>query len=98
MALAVPEPGRSMDRMHDNFKFFAVLVMQSPEVIVKSDAAGEITGAVKQLGWHTEASLENRWPHNATLERWHGIYKSAVCAAVTECHPAGRVGLDPRIC
>ena len=41
-----------------------------PDVVLKSDAAAELTGAVKDLGWHSEPSLANKWLHNAVHERW----------------------------
>ena len=46
-------------------KFFAGVVgANSPDFVVKSDAAKEITNAVKDLGWHTDPSVANVWPHN----------------------------------
>ena len=60
-----------------NFKFYAgVLGTRRPEILVKSDAAGEITGAVRDLGWHAEPSLANCWPHNVRHETWIRCLKS----------------------
>ena len=53
-----------------------------PNIIVKSDADTAITGAVTQLGWHTEPSLANTWPHNARLERAHETLKSVQRASI----------------
>ena len=55
-----------------------------PQILVKSDAASEITAAVRQLGWLPEPSLQNRFPHNAVLERWIGTLKSTVRAAMLQ--------------
>ena len=77
MALAWPSSTKSSDAYYENLKSFAgVIGGRSPHILVKSDAAGEIIKAVKDLGWHSEASLANTWPHNATHERWIGTYKS----------------------
>ena len=40
-----------------------------PSIMVKSDQAVETRAACKQLGCTFEGTLENRFPHNSTLER-----------------------------
>ena len=52
--------------------------------MVKSDAAKEITGAVTDLGWLSEPSLQNRFLHNSCHERWIGTLKSGIRAAVLQ--------------
>ena len=85
MPLAAALSSRVMSECYDNFKFFAGIAnSRNPDILVKSDAAKELTGAVDELGWHREPSLENRWPHNTIHERWHGTYKS-----VPQCCRAG---------
>ena len=37
--------------------------------MVKSDQAHEFQASCSQLGFQHEPTLENRWPHNARLER-----------------------------
>ena len=51
---------------------------------MKSDAAGEILKAVEDLGWHSDSSLANRWPHNAVHERWHGTFKSILRSSILQ--------------
>ena len=41
-------------------------------VIVKSDSAPDMKGAITELRWLPDLSLENRWPHNTVHERWGG--------------------------
>ena len=83
MALALPSSTKTHENFYQNFKFFAGLIgTRAPDVLVKSDVAGEIIKAVEELGWHSDTSLANTWPHNATHERWHGTYKSTVRAAL----------------
>ena len=45
---------------------------------MKSDAAPELLKVIDELGWHCETSLADRWPHNASHERFHGVLKEAV--------------------
>ena len=79
-------------KRHTSDKFYAALkffvgpaaARTSPNIIVKSDAAGEIANAVDELGWHKEASLECRWPHNTAHERSQGIIKSVTRAAMLQ--------------
>ena len=83
MRLAYPQARRTKDSNYNNLKHFAGLRLQrDPNVLVKSDAAGELVEAVKELGWHAEPSLENRWPHNAVHERDGGTLKATVRAAL----------------
>ena len=49
-----------------------------PTVMVKSDNAQELTGAVDLLGWLREQSLSNKFPHNAEHERWIGTLKTRI--------------------
>ena len=66
MAVAIPSSSKSYEVFYKAFKHFGGLVGErSPDVLVKSDAAGEIIKAVEELGWHAEPSLAQRWPHNA---------------------------------
>ena len=55
-----------------------------PKIVVKSDAADEITKAVRDNGWLPEPSLPNRFPHNAVHERWIQSVKSVVRAAILQ--------------
>ena len=56
-------------------KHYAGIAAKDPDVVVKSDAAGDITQAVVDLGWHPQPSLANRWPHNTVHEL--GIYETS---------------------
>ena len=59
--------------------------MRDPLVVVRSDAAKELTLAVSDLGWHPEPSLEKSLaPHNHQHERWHGAYKSVLRACMLQ--------------
>ena len=40
-----------------------------PNVLCKAGGARELISAITQIGWVHESSLENRFPHNALLER-----------------------------
>ena len=85
VGLAIPTLQHTKDVMYTNLKFFGGLVGdRSPGILVKSDAALSLTGAIHDLGWHAEPSLENRWPHNTAHERYHGTYKSATRASLLQ--------------
>ena len=83
-ALAVPLCEHSQEAMYRNFKFFAGLKAKDPNILVRPDAAREITNAVRELGWHAEPSLENKWPHNASHERYQGVLKSVTRAGMLQ--------------
>ena len=54
---------RSQDQNRLDLKRFAGHIGKGrPEILVKSDAASEITKAVDDLGWLSEPSLENTTP------------------------------------
>ena len=56
--------------IYNGLNLFAGLVgANSPDEVVESDAAKEITNAVKDLGWHTGPSGAHMWPHNTVHER-----------------------------
>ena len=81
---AVPLPGHGHDACYKCLKDFVGprVAKWSPNIIVKSDAATSITGAVEELGWFSEPSLANRWPHNAIHERWIRTLKSVIRASM----------------
>ena len=81
-ALSFPERSRSTEVILRNFKFFTGPKYSSPHIVVKSDAAGEIIGAVERLGWHSTPSLGNTWPHNTVHERHQGKLKSVQRASM----------------
>ena len=62
--------------VNDILRFFVGARVGNPKIIVRSDAGKEILKAVRDLGWLSEASLENRWPHNHMQERWQATLKS----------------------
>ena len=64
-----PLAGRSSDGIVRAMLSFLGKYATAPCVLCKSDNAPEIRSACAQLGFTTEPTLENRWPHNATLER-----------------------------
>ena len=83
--IAQARPSRSLDHNRVDLKHFVGRVSgSSPEILVKSDAAKEITGAVTQLGWHPEPCLANKWPHNASHERWIQTLKSVIRASMLQ--------------
>ena len=81
-----PRNSGSQDNNYQDLKHFTGPAVQRtrPDIIVKSDAAPEIVGAVRELGWHPEPSLANKWPHNAVHERWVGTVKSVTRAAMLQ--------------
>ena len=85
MALALQSNTKTSDVFYRFFKHFGGrLGSTNPNILVKSDVAGEIIKAVESLGWLSETSLANRWPHNAVHERWHGTFKSVLRAAIRQ--------------
>ena len=81
VGMAWPGKGRDENVIFSNLKFFCGIHARRPNILVRSDAAREITSAVSNLGWIAEPSLENRWPHNAVHERWQATLKSVIRAA-----------------
>ena len=86
MPLAIPVRQRDMGSCFQNLKFFVgpSVANSRPSLLVKSDAAGEITRAVQALGWFSEASLPNTWPHNVQHEGWHATYKGVLRACLLQ--------------
>jgi len=78
MSVAIPQRERTMASNMFNFKYFTGPAVKNGSILVRTDAARELTGAVSALGWHPEASLENRWPHNSHHERFQGTLKSVI--------------------
>ena len=63
--IAHPRKTRSQKCNYRDLKRFVGHVGASrPNIPCKSDAASEITNAVEELGWLSEPSLQNRFPHN----------------------------------
>ena len=90
--IACPRRTRSLESNRVDLKHFVgVKGPTRPNILVKSDAANEIVGAVKMLGWMPEPSLQNRWPHNTTHERWLGTLKSVIRAAVCQSGVPDRI-------
>ena len=85
IGIAVPLANRTTEAFYKHLKHFVGASFNTkPNLVVKSDAAKEITNAVSQLGWHSEPSLENRWPHNAAHERWVGTLKSSIRSSMLQ--------------
>ena len=78
--IGVPCKHKLADVHYKNFRMFAGPHVRDPTVVVRSDAAKDLTTAIEAIGWLSEPSLENKWPHNANHERYHGTFKS-VCRA-----------------
>ena len=67
---AYPLPTKHTDSSVNCYKHFAgTRAQKDPTVIVKSDCAPELFSAANHIGWFTDPSLENRFPHNAVMER-----------------------------
>ena len=66
---AVAQARKTVDTVAARLRHFVGRRHLNPEIILKSDAAGEITGAAKELNWLPEPSVPGRWPNNAVLER-----------------------------
>ena len=61
---------RTAERAAQNLlTFVGARYKHLPNVLCKADDAKELIAAVSQIGWVHEATLENRFPHNAQLER-----------------------------
>ena len=80
----LPSDSASQDTIRNALLNFVGAENDAPKIIVKSDCARAIIGAVEELGWLSEPSLANRWPHNTYHERWHGTYKSVIRAAMCQ--------------
>ena len=80
VGICQPKTSRTKDKCYGDLKGFTgpSIHKKSPHVVVKSDAAPEIMSAVYDLGWHSEPSLANKWPHNTVHERWTGTCKSVI--------------------
>ena len=66
VGIADPKKNRTMETNRLTLKnFVGRKGATRPNIMVKSDAASEITRAVEDLGWLAEPSLKNRFPHNA---------------------------------
>ena len=50
-------------------QFVGAAASDTPNVLAKTDCDCSATAAISQVGWAQEPSLQNRWPHNAQLER-----------------------------
>ena len=69
-AIRVFVGARAADKAAQNLlTFVGARYKELPSVLCKSDDAKELIAAVTQIGWVHEGSLENRFPHNAQLER-----------------------------
>ena len=67
---AFPLSNKTAEAASECYKHFAgPRAVRDPTVIVKSDCAPELLAAATHVGWFTEPSLENRFPHNAVMER-----------------------------
>ena len=86
-----PRRTRSQHRNDNDLKAFVgpAVHKETHWIIVKSDSASEIIGAAKELGWFSEPSLANTWPHNTVHERRTGTLKSVCRAAMQEYSSAG---------
>ena len=76
---------RTQDKNYNDLKHFVGRRGAArPNILIKSDAAREIVGAIADLGWLPEPSLQNRFPHNSVHERWIGTLKSTVRASILQ--------------
>ena len=53
-SMAIPQRTHDTNANYVNLKFFGGHKCSDPHVLVKSDAAKELTKAVSDLGWHPE--------------------------------------------
>ena len=79
-----PQKQKDADACAVCLKFF-VGAVNCPDIIVKSDCDGAIILAVKNLGWHPEPGLPNKFPHNAHLERFVETMKSLTRSNTHQC-------------
>ena len=67
---AFPLGSRSSENINKHLlAFLGPSYHKQPSIMVKSDRAHEFQASCSQLGFQHEPTLENRWPHNARLER-----------------------------
>ena len=67
---AFPLGSRSSENINKHLlAFLGPIYHKQPSIMVKSDRAHEFHASCSQLGFQHEPTLENRWPHNAKLER-----------------------------
>ena len=93
VCICSPQNSRDQGLCYKNLKAFVgpTVAKKTPQLIVKSDAAPEITGAVHDLGWFAETSLANKWPHNSAHERCQGTIKSVCRASMLQSGFPGKV-------
>ena len=82
MMVAIPMKSSTKDKCYKHLKWFVGVRSNNPNIIVKSDNAGDIVEAVNDLGWHSEPSLADTWPHNTSLERHNGLLKCSMRGAL----------------
>ena len=80
---AAPQKDRSHQNYFLNFRKF-VGPRNSAFILVKPDAARELVGAIREMKWHSSASLENRWPHNTAHESIRAVLKRTIRACVCQ--------------
>ena len=73
------------------FKFYVGIDWHhKPNRMIKSDADTAIGEAAKDLGWFSEQSLPNTWPHNTHLESFVRTLKSCIRASALQSASASR--------
>ena len=72
--------------------------VKKPMIMFKSDNAKELEAACQQLGWVSEPTLANRWPHNSVLERDIRTLEEVARAVHLQSGFQIRPGLWPHSC
>ena len=67
--MIITQTNHTKENNISGLQYFIGPNVSSSKIILKSDAAQELTGAAEALKWLPEPSLPNRWPHNSRLER-----------------------------
>ena len=67
---AFPTSSKSRETINKHLlAFLGPSFYKQPSIMMKCDQAHEFIASCSQLGFQHEPTLENRWPHNAQLER-----------------------------
>ena len=81
----VPQRERTAEANERNLRFFIAPVDPVERtVLCRTDCDAALVNAIEATGMTPNPSLENRWPHNVRLERFHRTLKSAARAALLQ--------------
>ena len=79
-SVGFPMKERSSDAVYKACRAFMGVHFNNTLILVKHDVSREIIKAIEDLGWISEPSMANRWPHNTYIERHVSTFESVIRA------------------